>query len=293
MTLFYNEKTFAKYGLSVPTTWDEFKADAAKLHQANPNIYFSWFDTSSAALFEGIAAAAGAQPFKYVSSNTWHVDFKSPAMVKVANYWNDLVNSGYAQVLPMWSAQWAKNLADGTYAAFLGCAWSPAYEIAPYVKPNQGWRVAPMPQWTKGTLSTGNWGGSTNAITVQSKNPAAALLFAAWINTSNVGVKLAVTPSAKGGRGLWPVSSYAQNSPILSNADPYLDGQVAAPLFAQSARAVDDSFQWSPWTPYIDSQYGVDINQAVKSHASFASALATLQDQVDQYAQEQGYTVTN
>ncbi len=41
MALFYNKKIFDKYGLTVPTTWDEYVADAKKLHAANPKEYIT------------------------------------------------------------------------------------------------------------------------------------------------------------------------------------------------------------------------------------------------------------
>src|SRR6202044_1789725 len=36
MALFYNKTVFDKYGLTVPTTWAQFAADATKLHTAHP-----------------------------------------------------------------------------------------------------------------------------------------------------------------------------------------------------------------------------------------------------------------
>ena len=41
MALFYNKTVFDKYGLTVPTTWAQFAADAAKLHAANPKEYLT------------------------------------------------------------------------------------------------------------------------------------------------------------------------------------------------------------------------------------------------------------
>src|SRR5919198_1148923 len=61
--LFYNAKIFARYGLTVPKTWNDFAADAAKLHKANPRIYMSFFDPLGGGWFLSLAWAAGARPF--------------------------------------------------------------------------------------------------------------------------------------------------------------------------------------------------------------------------------------
>ena len=40
MALFYNRDLFAKLGIAVPTTWDEYKAVGEKIHAADLTKYF-------------------------------------------------------------------------------------------------------------------------------------------------------------------------------------------------------------------------------------------------------------
>jgi multiple sugar transport system substrate-binding protein len=292
--LFYNSKIFTKYGLTVPKTWPGLLADAAKLHKANPHLYMSWFDPTGGGWFLSLVWAAGARPFVQTGSKSWRIAIASPQMQNVANFWGQMIQKGYVQPIAAFTADWSKALASGQYAAFVGAAWSPSYELAPYLKPGAGWKAAPLPQWSSGSFATGNWGGSTYAVTTQSKNPAAALLFAAWLNTSPQGIRWNVLPSDKGGRGVWPTQRTAlENQQLLNQPAPILDGQRVGTLFAQAARAVDTEFQWSPWTTYFYDRYGAEASKAIKGQETWSQALANMQAAVSQFAQQQGYSVSH
>jgi multiple sugar transport system substrate-binding protein len=43
MALFYRADLFKKYGLTVPTTWAQFAADATKLHAKAPGVFLGSF----------------------------------------------------------------------------------------------------------------------------------------------------------------------------------------------------------------------------------------------------------
>ena len=67
MALFYNKTVFDKYGLTVPTTWAQFAADAKKLHAANPKEYIT-NDTGDPGFTTCMIWSAGGHP--YVVSGT-------------------------------------------------------------------------------------------------------------------------------------------------------------------------------------------------------------------------------
>lgn len=292
--LFYNSKIFTTYGLTVPTTWGAFQADAVKLHKANPHLSMSWFDPTAGTWFLSLAWAAGAHPFAQTGGNSWRIDLASPQMEKVANLWGQMLQKGYVQPVAAFTADWSKALASGQYAAFVGAAWSPSYQLAPYLKPGTGWKAAPLPQWSSGSFATGNWGGSTYAVTTQSQHAAAALQFAAWLNTSQQGIRWNVLPADKAGRGVWPTDNAAlDNQQLLNQPVPILDGQRVGTLFAQAARAVDTGFQWSPWTTYFDDRYSAEAAKAIKGQETWNQALTNMQTAVSQFAQQQGYTVSH
>ena len=82
MALFYNKTIFDKYGLTVPTTWAQYVADAKKLHAANPKEYIT-NDTGDPGFTTSMIWAAGGHP--YVTSGTKNVTI-------------DLCRPGHAEV---------------------------------------------------------------------------------------------------------------------------------------------------------------------------------------------------
>lgn len=291
--LFYNSTIFKAYGLSVPTTWDQYLSAAATLHKANPRLYMTYFPPNNVEFFLNMAWAAGARPFVQTGSNSWTINLTSAPMLKVAAFWATMLKKGFAQSSAVWSAGWIKSVGQGQYASLIGAAWSPSFQLGPYVKPGAGWRAAALPQWAQGTFVTGNWGGSVYAVTTQSKYPAAALLFAAWLNTSREGIAWNVRPFDQGGRAIWPVGTSAlEDQQLLNQPVAALDGQRIWRLFTQASRAVDTRWQWSPWTTYLADRYSAEIPKAIAGQESWAQALATIQHAVVQYAQQQGYTIS-
>jgi multiple sugar transport system substrate-binding protein len=291
--LFYNSKLFSRYGLGIPTTWDAFLADAAKLHAADPHLYMSWIDPADGGWFLSLAWAAGARPFHQTGSKSWRINIASPQALKVATLWDQMFQKGYVQPIGTWTPDWAKALARGRYATFVGAAWSPSYELAPYLKPGSGWKAAPLPQWSGNSFATGDWGGSTYAVTTQSKHPEAALLFAAWLSTSEQGIRWNVLPADKGGRGVWPMANLSfSNRRLLNQPVAILDGQRVGTLFANAARAVGTGFQWSPWTTYFDNRYAAEASKAVQGRETWNQALTNVQASVSQFAKQHGVTVT-
>ncbi len=292
LALFYNANTFKKYGLTVPKTWNDFSTDAAKLHKVNPQLYMSFFTFNNGSWINSLLWAAGAHPYSTTGSNSWKVNLTSPVIQRVMTFWGKMISLGYVQPAGDFSADWIKNLQSGKYASFVGAAWSTSYELGPYVKPNSGWKVAPLPQWSSNKFIDGNWGGSVNAVTMQSKHPDAALLFAAWINTHAQAIHYNVLPGNLGGRGLWPADKYALNDPYLHRPDPILSGQRSDDVFVAASNAVDTSFQWTPWTSYANNEYTVEFGKAMNGQESWNQALATIQAAVTRYGETQGYTVT-
>ena len=86
MALFYRADEFKKYHLTVPTTWAQFAADAAKLHSEAPGVYLGTFSSVDPGEFAGLTQQAGAQWWS-ASGSTWTVGIDSAASQKVASYW--------------------------------------------------------------------------------------------------------------------------------------------------------------------------------------------------------------
>ena len=198
--LIYRKDLFDKHHIRVPRTWAEFERAGALLHQADPTKYLTFIAVNDQGEINGLLWQGGVFPFKN-TPNGWKINFTSEAAKKVMNYWLGLVKKGYVQVANAWTPEWSHNLGQGAYAAVIGAAWSPTYEIEPYMEKGttQQWRVAEMPQWNMGDKVDSNWGGSTDAVTTQTKYPEASALFAAWINTHKDAVAVLSTDIGQGG----------------------------------------------------------------------------------------------
>ena len=293
--LIYRKDVFDKYNIPVPKTWAEFEQAGAKLHQADPSTYLTFLGVNDPGEINGLLWQAGVFPFKS-TQNGWKIDFVTPAAKNVLNYWKGLVDKGYVKVsTDVWAAGWISELAKGKYASVIGAAWSPTYEIEPYVGKNstQQWRVSEMPQWTPGGQVASNWGGSTDAVTKQSKYPEAAAMFAGWLNTNKDAVALESTDIGEGGSGLFHANVFTDKISNFSAPVPFLGGQVANTIFAKEMPWVDKNFQFSPWTSYVFNQLQLELTDFFSGKITTDQALQNLQDKITAFAKAQGFQVAN
>src|ERR1700747_667945 len=186
LALNYNQKIFDQYGLSVPTTWDEYAQDAEKLAKASGGkVKMGHFYPTQAPWLIGLAWASGGGGFK-AEGDGWIQTLNNPAAEKVLAYWDGLVKKGYVSTIPGFTAEYYTALGSGQIASSVEAAWGPGVTAASLNDKTAGdWRAAPLPQWSKDqSFSSGNWGGSCDVVTKQSKHPVAATLFAVWLNAS-------------------------------------------------------------------------------------------------------------
>jgi multiple sugar transport system substrate-binding protein len=150
MMLFYRKDLFAKYGLTVPTTWADYATTATQLRAKDPTKYLTTFSSGDPGWFSGLAAQAGGKWWK-TSGTTWTVGIDDSPSKKVAAYWQGLVESGAIQGQPMYTPQWNKDLNDGTLISWPTAVWG-AGVLEGIAPTTQGkWATAPLPTWTAGT----------------------------------------------------------------------------------------------------------------------------------------------
>jgi multiple sugar transport system substrate-binding protein len=285
MGLLYRADIFQKYHLAVPTTWAQYAQEAMQLHQANPKISMANFSASDGAWFTALAWQAGSQPFKVNGTNlTIHID-DAPAL-QVADYWGQLVKSGAVSPMSDWTNDWYAAFSNGTLATWVTAAWAPTDLASSASKTSGLWRAAPLPQWTAGGQQSSNWGGSTDAVTAQSKHPAEAAEFAEWLNSNQQSV---ATLSEK--LYLFPTQTQELSASSFNTGVSFYGGQVVNQVFAQSSQLVNTSFQWSPFSDYVFTQLQNQLASAVQGKITFEQALHNTQNTVVTYAQQQGFTV--
>ena len=285
MALLYRTDIFAQYHLAVPTTWAQYQQEAIALHKANPKIYMTDFPPTQGGQITALLWQAGSRPFK-VNGTTLSIKFNDPATLRVINYWGDLVKAGAVQTQADFTTSWYTALSNGTLASWVSAGWGPVFLSGLAAKTSGKWHAAPLPQWTAGATASGNWGGSTDAVTTQSQHPKEAAEFAIWLNDNPQSATMLANEQF-----LFPVTRAVLNDPSFNKPLPFYGGQRVNGIFADASSHVDVSFQWSPFQDYVYTQLGNDLSNAVNGKTSFTDAMNTLQSTLVSYAKAQGFTV--
>ncbi|MGN6250317.1 MAG: ABC transporter substrate-binding protein [Marmoricola sp.] len=242
MALFYRKDIFDKLGLAAPKTWDEYAADAAKIHAADPNRYITFFSQSDPNWYTGLLWQNGAQLFSSDGDAEKVTIAGNPKVDQVNSYWQGLIDKNLvATKLQGFSTELYKAWNDGSVVSWISAAWGYS-TIRDNAKATSGkWAVAPMPQFTAGGTAAGNWGGSSTAVFASSKHPAEAAKFAIWLNTD----PQALTLENQLG-GLYPAAQAGLDLPVLQKGVPFYGGQKIFDVFKTASAGVDDQFQWGP-----------------------------------------------
>jgi multiple sugar transport system substrate-binding protein len=283
MALFYNKTVFDKYGITVPTTWDEYVAAARKLHQANPKAYLAG-DTGDAGFTTSMIWQAGGKPYQVDGTNVT-INFADPGASKFATVWQPMITEKLVAQIPPWTDEWFKALGDGTIASLPTGAWMPGNLSSGAAAASGKWRVAPMPQWEAGGTASAENGGSSLGVMDKSANKALAYAFVKYASVDE-GKDLRI----KG--GAFPSTTADLSSPeFLNTPFPYFAGQKANEIFAKSAQQVVPGWTYLPFQVYANSIFNDTVGKAYVSSTSLADGLKAWQGQSAKYGTEQGFTV--
>lgn len=287
MGLLYREDIFRKHNIAVPTTWDEFAAAARKLHAADPKVYLTNFPPNEGGVITGLAWQAGSRPFKVTNKTSVSVRLDDEGGLRMAQYWDGLIKEKVVSTDPDFTDEWYRGLDSGRYAAWVTAAWGPVFLSGSAKSTSGKWRAAPLPQWTAGQNLTANWGGSTLAVTKQSKHPQQAAELAMWLMHDPEATKLYTTKQF-----LFPVlKSLLGSSEFKDQKFDFYGGQQVNQLFAAAADKVDVAFQWSPFQDFVYSTMNDEFGKAVGGQQSLPDALRAVQRKATEYAKSQGFTV--
>ncbi|SOD89972.1 ABC transporter substrate-binding protein [Streptomyces sp. Ag109_G2-15] len=286
MMFYYREDLFKKYGLTVPTTWEQFAETARALKKKAPDKALTTFSANDSGLFAGLAQQAGAKWWT-TSGDKWKVAINDAATQKVAKFWGGLVKEGVIDNQPMYQPAWNKALNTGKEIAWVSAVWAPGTLTTAAPDTKGKWAMAPLPQWSLDQDVTGSWGGSSTAVTTDSQHQAAAAKFAAWLNTDGD----ALNALAKEG-GIYPASTSAQLSGAFSNPPAYFSNQ---PDFYTKAADIAKTTAPSAWGPNVNVAYATfndAFGAAAKSKSDFGAALDKMQDATVTDMKKQGFGVS-
>jgi multiple sugar transport system substrate-binding protein len=244
MTYFYRQDVFAAAGVTAPETWDDFRDVAEKVQASAPGTYIASFVNQDIRFITGLVSQAGASWFS-TEGDEWSVDMTDPATMKVADYWQSLIDDDLVTVQAAGSAEWNNDVTTGKLVGFLGGPFNAAGIVS--LAPDQAgnWRVAVMPGWGDG--ATGGFGGAAIAITKDCEYPEATAEFATWLTTDPAAtVARASTGSSY---PAFPAQSAVSAETFLTpDNQNYFGGQDIYSVFDEGA-AKQVSWVWGPTMP--------------------------------------------
>ncbi|MFB7511925.1 MULTISPECIES: ABC transporter substrate-binding protein [unclassified Streptomyces] len=287
LMFFYREDLFKQYGLTVPTTWNEFAQTARAVKKKAPGKSLTTFSANDAGLFAGLSQQAGATWWSF-EGDTWKVGVDDAATKKVTDFWGGLVAEGAVDNQPMYTPAWNKALNTGEQIAWVSAVWAPGVLTTAAPDTKGKWAMAPLPQWTKGEALTGSWGGSSTAVTTDSPHKAAAAKFATWLNTDPKALEALVKES-----GIYPAATAAQTSGALSKPPAFFPNQ---PDFYTQAAGIALTTAPAAWGPNVNVAYTAfkdEFGKAAKAKTvpAFDAALATVQKTTVDDLAKQGFEV--
>jgi len=290
MGMLYRKDILDRYGIPVPTTWDEFKSAAQALKNAGAPGVLADFPTNGRAYTQALFAQAGSTPFEFDNASPAeigiHVD--DAGSKKVLSYWNDLVAQGLVATDDAFTADYNTKLVDGSYAIYVAAAWGPGY-LSGLSDADSGaeWRAAPVPQWDAANPVQINWGGSTFAVTSQAKDKAAAATVAKEIFGTEEAWKIGIEKAA-----LFPQWKPILESDYFRDLEyPFFGGQqINKDVFLRAAAGYT-GFTFSPFQNYAYDQLTEQVYAMSQGQKTSDQALGDLQASLEQYATEQGFTL--
>ncbi|MEV7085695.1 extracellular solute-binding protein [Streptomyces sp. NPDC093085] len=286
MMFYYRADLFKKYGLTVPTTWDEFAATARAVKKKDPAVSLTTFSSHDPGLFAGLSQQAGAQWWT-TQGDTWKVAINDTATQKVADFWGGLVAEGAIDNQSMYTPSWNKALNTGKQIAWVSAVWAPGTLTTAAPETSGKWAMAPLPQWDTAKPATGSWGGSSTGVTNDSQHKKAAATFATWLNTDSAALAALVEEGA-----IYPAATAAQTGGALDRAPEYFADQKD--FYAQAAEIAKTTAP-AAWGPNVNVAYAAfndAFSLAAKNKTAFGPALATMEKATVDDMKKQGFEVT-
>lgn len=239
--LFYRKDLFDKAGIAPPKTWDEYAAAGHRLKQADPNTRIGTFFPDDASPLEAMVWQSGARWFG-TEGDSWKVDINGSGSKKVIDYWQGLISEDLIRLQPSFSQQWTASLQKGETAAYVGAAWGGG--VLKGLVPDQvgKWAVAPVPTWDDKPAS-GMLGGSTFAVSRNSKNVKAAVTFAEWATTTGEGIQARI---ASGTSSMFPAAPALVPTAKSAFKVDFYGGQDIYAVFVEAAKSIQGNWTWGP-----------------------------------------------
>lgn len=273
--IWYNVNTIKAAGLTVPTSYAQVYADAAKLAK-NKQYFISWFGADSWGLVT-LAWANHAKWFTLNNDGSWSVNIDTPLTEKLATDYVNAIRGGGVLPDDPFGPVSGKAYAQNKVAYAVGPNWLGAYGIQPgYPKQKGQWNfMASLP-------SVGWWGGGAFYVPPQTQHPTEAKELAVYCSTS---------PTFQAQVGTLPSYTGVYNVAGALKPNSFFNNPAATiTQLKLSATRTASGWTWSPNESYVDTQVQA-ATSAMINGLSVHSELQRLQSQVISNLKLQGINV--
>ncbi|MEV0977561.1 sugar ABC transporter substrate-binding protein [Streptomyces sp. NPDC049915] len=274
MVMHYRADLFERYGLRLPHTWEEFDELAVAVRRKAPGRRLVLFPTDGATQFAAYAWQAGAHWFD-TRGGAWNVSLTDAPSRRVADYWQGLVDRGDVFMNAVESRQADAQIANGLVLTRLSGAWDAGAQMK--ARPGQKglWRIAPLPQWDGGRPYVGTHGGSTFAVTKDSRHPEAAMEFIEWQVSHPDALRARLS---SGTSSQYPAATALVAVGREAFDRSYYGGQDIYRLFEQEAAKIRDGWVWGPRMTATQKVMQDSFARVGAGQGSLFDSLRTAQD---------------
>ncbi|WP_030441224.1 ABC transporter substrate-binding protein [Actinoplanes subtropicus] len=280
VVLWYNKSLLAKFGYSVPTSWEEYQALGEKVAREHPGYIVG---TVGDAFTPEIYFWAGqCQANGITGPTSVTVDTGSTQCKRVAGMLDTLIKNGTTPNISVFTPEFVKKY-SGKVLLMPGPDW---YAGALFNNPQSlnvpkgQLGVADPLAWQGDTPATGNVGGGTWFISSHSKNLKAAAKFAQFVTTAD-DYQVNVAPG-------YPAFAAA--------ADKWIKKQESSGYYATDLQPIVKAGTeiWSGWGSGIFSQEAIwakTVTPGIAGGKSLVDLLPDWETAIKNQAQVDGYTV--
>jgi ABC-type sugar transport system, periplasmic component len=291
MAMIYRKDIFEKYDIEPPKTWAEYEEAAQKVKDAGGPL-FGDFAANVSALTMALQIQKGANPFTYDPAQPKNIGVRlnDQASKDVLEYWSRLVRKGLVGTQDQFTPEYISGVINGQYATYISAAWAPGYLTGAGVGQGEDtgkFAVAPLPQWDPDNPVQVNWGGSAFSVTSQAKNPELAAKVAYGIYADDESLRHGWENQI-----IFPLNLKALNSTeFVEHKVPFFAGQQANKEVYVPAANAYKGVTYSPFGQYYFDAMTKQISALIEGSVTAEQAADRLQEDVVNYAREQGFTV--
>ncbi len=292
MGMIYRTDVFEKYGIAVPTTWEEYEAAAQTVKDAGGPL-FGDLGANVPAVFMALTIQNGAQPFTYDPTSPEDIGIKvnDDASKEVLDYWAGLVEKGLVGTQDQFTPEYISGVVGGDYATYISAAWAPGYLSGAGVGSGEDaglFATAPLPQWDPSNPVSVNWGGSAFAVTSQAADAELAAEVAFGIYADDASLK-----DGWENQIIFPLNQNVLTSDEFLNAEVgFFNGQQANKEVYIPAENAYKGFTYSPFGSFYYASFTEALAAINAGEKTGSEAADELQQKLVDYATEQGFAVT-